>query len=1144
MELESAFDGDLTLPKMRIRLWKYSLGSLDLYTEKPGMLASRGTRAGLAATPSIHIFRHGIQHQLLVTRIKFKRHSFPRHASIGAQNGAAPTQQAASSTSIPQSPPGKVVPLPHSHAKGNVDAWVAVIEPFIPRPGSEPSPSALQDAAYMIPKILLEARNQANLDILFHIGVSCKRWATFMWIAQILIDKSRPFGFFGVDLSSVKTEQWLPEVTLDDATSEDARSTKKVIPLASTIFSRRDIHDEEDGIPLEKFTDNGFSLQEQGPVSHIRDILGQVWQTIGKMILAASSIRTKQEAEMVMQKALGILARLHHRGYIPDQVYANTPETDDPLSQPTMLHELSAQIFTNLSDAAYDNDLNPWQNFPNDVEDFEKQHENNASLWKNFQMVRFTSSLWLELVLWCCLHGGWLKEGASIIAEARKLTGDQKWSLICWKDIVTSPESKWNEILERRFAIFQDRNDGADDLQFSRPAQRTITAEVVVAFIDSLVSAISSVDSGYKIQEVLEKVNVLKGFLEKDKMGLGISTWDALIARLSEVPELSIDGNPRMMESILNLTEIYGRASSSANAPPSGSQKTSRTPYFLEGSSATLGFHHRVLMSYIQNGDSEGALRLLAHLQALTDTNKRKALEEFFKILKSNKVSVNRKKKQIDISPSSSDIAPVNFPAFYPSIPVDVLAALLDLLTESGSIEVEHWMFYSEDIDGPLISPELYSDQALAPSLIRFAAATDDESLLLKLSKAQSTSISGGTLIALCEARICQERWEDATNVLRLMSEYSLHEWSIQDFGMIIRALLRHLKDLEENDSSKHAAAFLQRLLRGDLGQVWGPDFTQLDTVVGVICSLNSDLAELCSNLLEHGHVSKATIPTQCFNLIMHAAVSTFGSAAGKRLWQVWCDSPGQMRQIEISSRDGESKPRQSISQQFSQEVEEPKRCNDHVKLAFFAGIIEPEIRTLRYVVEQALHEARSCSNAEYDPSNEHTESVEPSRAAPSSSPGVFGVLHWAAQVFRTRFNLRPVDIEHEFGGFELDPQARTLSSTALYSGSTLKIWDALSSTPSCKAWALTNEEHLRAFAANPSTQQRIFEPAPPAERRFLHCLAADLRMNSESFGEDSLRQVTVSKTTKMPEIPSLIVEEVARMKPYGIKRLQLQQIG
>lgn len=1110
------------------------------------MLARRGTCASRLVRRHIQRAGGNVQRELSAPTERGRRYASHHHPFAASYDGATAVPPLALFPILPESACEDPVPLPHPHAKGNVDAWVAVLEPFIPTPGSDLSVSFLQKASYLIPRILLEARRQANIDILFHIGVTCKRWATFMWIAHVLVDKPRPYGFFGVDLKSLESGQWPRDVLLDSGTAEDASSHKKAIPLAASFRLRRERNTADDLMLLDEFTDSGLPHRKGGPMAHLRDILGQVWQTIGRMILEASHDRAKGEADVVMQKALSILARLHHRGYIPDQVYACTPGTDDRLSQPPLLHDLSMQIFSSLSDAAYDNDLSAWQDFPDGAGNLQQQYENCPSLWKNFQMIRFTPGLWLELVLWCCVHGGWLKEGASILAETKNSAGDQTWSLICWKNIVTSPESKWSEIVERRFAIHQNPNDFVEsrpELQGSRTTERTITAEVVVAHIDGLVSATSGANPGYKLQEVLEKIFVLKSFLEKDKMSLGISTWEALIARLSELPELSIDSYPRVLESILTLTDTYGRASSSANAPQANHHQSLPAPYFLEGTAVTLSLYHRVLMSYIHSGDLEGALRLVARLQALTDTNKRKALGDFFKLLKSNKSSMTWGTRRKSPSAAAQSSTPIEYPAFYPNIPVDVLAALLDLLTDSGSMEVGRWMIYSEDVDGPLITKDHYSDQVLAPSLIRFAAASQDEPLLVSLSKAQSTSISGGTLLALCEARIVREKWQDATNVLRLMSEYSLHEWTIQDFTIIIRALLRHLKTPAKSPSYQSSAAILQRLLRGDLGQAWGPDFAQLDTTVGVICSLNPDLAKLCSNLLSHGHVLRTSMPTQAFNLIMQGVVSTFGSTAGKDLWQLWCEPLGEVRKISIPCPNHEGGTHKSVSRQFSRQEQQPEVLQKDIKLVSFVGSIEPGVRTLRYIVEQAFAESRSSSHTE-NIASDLKDTNRPSCTVHETPREVTEILHWAAHIFRTRFSLRPVDIKHELGGFLPISQAQILSPTTLYRGITFQVWDALSSTPSCKSWALATEQTLRSFAADSLALQKIFDAAPSAERKFLHCLAADLGMNSESFGEESIRQVTVSKTTMPPVVPSLTVQDVAHMKPHEIRRLFLPPNG
>jgi len=65
--------------------------------------------------------------------------------------------------------------------------------------------------------------------------------------------------------------------------------------------------------------------------------------------------------------------------------------------------------------------------------------------------------------------------------------------------------------------------------------------------------------------------------------------------------------------------------------------------------------------------------------------------------------------------------------------------------------------------------------------------------------------------------------------------------------------------------------------------------------------------------------------------------------------------------------------------------------------------------------------------------------------------------------------------------------------------------------------------------------RQLEFKPAPAAERCFLHCLAADFGLMSESFGEDKERAVTVLKKTRVePLVPARTLSDVVQPSIYG----------
>ena len=463
----------------------------------------------------------------------------------------------------------------------------------------------------------------------------------------------------------------------------------------------------------------------------------------------------------------------------------------------------------------------------------------------------------------------------------------------------------------------------------------------------------------------------------------------------------------------------------------------------------------------------------------------------------------------------------MQFPSLFPEIPIAILAELLDLIIESGNLEIGTWMVHSKDVDGPWIPESLYGDQLIAPTLIRFAAETNDRLLLSKVTRAQTANVSGPTLVALCDNRIRSGRFKAAEEIVSTMKEYSIHQWTALDLTTLLKGLLlqiygeKAIKDLDE-PTSKHAAAFLQQLLRGDLGQVWGTSSAQFDTIVGVLSSLDPYLSNLCSGLVSSGKNYRIDLPTEIFNSLLEGSAKVWGSTVGKNLYSDWCSDKVDRHIPDLSGFDEPYRvePPVNVPKLFSvpdsdlSPVSEPPRNK-----VSFRGEIKPEIDTIRVIIQVALEESRDS-------------------AANDSSAPCDEVLQWAAGILRDRFDLSPRDIDYELEG-HLIPDEPHLSDQQLHSSQTIQVWRALSGPR--RAWALTKESELRAFTASRLQREIVFDAAPPAERLLLHCLATDYGLVSETFGDTYERSVRVYKTNAAePRVPRETVDEILN---HGIQK-------
>jgi transcriptional repressor NF-X1 len=93
------------------------------------------------------------------------------------------------------------------------------------------------------------------------------------------------------------------------------------------------------------------------------------------------------------------------------------------------------------------------------------------------------------------------------------------------------------------------------------------------------------------------------------------------------------------------------------------------------------------------------------------------------------------------------------------------------------------------------------------------------------------------------------------------------------------------------------------------------------------------------------------------------------------------------------------------------------------------------------------------------------------------------------------------------------------------YSDATLNMYQKNST------WAATHEKQLRLFAADPDEKRLRFKPMPSNQRAFIHSLAEDFSMDSESMDPEPHRHVAIFKTPKFVVAPMRTLAECARTR-------------
>ncbi|KAI9876227.1 MAG: hypothetical protein M1830_006843 [Pleopsidium flavum] len=901
------------------------------------------------------------------------------------------------------------------------DAWLALLEPYLPATLRSSTASFLPKSrprlANGVPDIFLQARQQRSIDLLSYLGVARGRWQAVLWLVKNIADAVPATAGLGNAESSLSRTPWRGDVLLDVATQsavgadwEIKRMEWKTARLPSLDDLTRD------------------SVAKSSSVS-VRDVaLRQIWQSTGSMILEAAD-RSEHSAQTIMSNVYQIIAHLHHIGAVPDTIYDYAP-ADDPsvLQRPPTLYLLSARILTTLSDAV-------WRAREKEVtaeaaavgaEFSYKGYELPSARYK-LRVRELEPAVWLDFVLWACVESGYVTEGAWILGAMKRREDDKRWSTIGWKVLQDPPlgsEAKaarvdWDGIRSRTGEVLSRIEGYSDERPFVEMGSRTISSEVVAALIDGLLNTVqvspsNRVNTASKIQE---EIHSLKAILEHDSFGPTPRAWNSIILRLLESHDLDPEVDAAALERALALAPVFLRGRKFENHP-ADQDSLSLTSDTLSQSALALGLFHRTLHAFALQGNIRGSHRLFARIQSFVESNK--------KGLRPDSVEDLKRRMRVESGgiDSVDEAATGDFLESFPNIPVPVLAAFFDLITDAKAYEFGRWLLYSKQTGAQVV--RFFSNPVLAPALLRYAAATSDTYLLEKLSAALVPPLQEKTIRASFHCLVTLHKWEGAEEILRYFKEEREVGWSGDEAMALAKAVLlleqpTHLgsqasESAPQTRSLRRAKELLEKLLRGDYNTIQmasqPQDHSQprlLRQLIRIFRRVPGTLKEICQDLPDHSAQVSAPIdiPTSAFNLFLAAIVKTQGSFAGKKLWDMWCRDPN------IVGKHRKPDDGILVGRTASPRVENAPTQWEPGK------VVVPNLATLRTIVQVTVQERKRITDIA-------SESFHQNRALGlrSRSYRPVDILDWAAVMFR-KFGLNEQDINAELGGY-LYRQARS----------------------------------------------------------------------------------------------------------------------
>jgi hypothetical protein len=902
---------------------------------------------------------------------------------------------------------------------------------------SESSVSAFKPNALEMARFAHDADKHFN-SFLAWVAIDRGRWRAAVWIVKLLVEHFHHESPLSNRLSHT-IQKWNLKGSLDDV----VKSPLYLVPRPGEETAMP--HIQTSSAPsLHELTDDKPESLTRSEV-HRHNILGLVWRDIGRLIIACATDHNIAGGE-VKPDVLEMIALLHHYELMPESIYTYIPaESPDAIQQPPTLHLLSSRIFTALSDAT-------WRaREMSALEEAKRKGGGAVGLETRGSSYRVRVSgikpeIWLELILWSCLHGGWISDGATLLRAVHRSKAQGQWKPISWRDslnAITPSGPKDSLDWDGMKFMFDNRSsatmDGVDIAELR--VDKTVSSEIVNAYIDALLTMVSTGvgTRGISLNVVTRSVRFLREFLQRANLNLGGGSWDAMMIRLVESGSIDVDRNPYVVQELIGLSPRIGEELLS--------RRSQVIPaYVLDGSAAILGLLHRALYAEIKDSNLEGALRVFKLLQERVDDDRNQSLSDFF----SHKYPFSTASGTASKGRSISDFSGIDYPSFSTQIPPATLAAFLELVTNNRYFDLGNWMLGidSTDIDGPLIPSSLYPNPLISAAIVHHATATDNTKLLQDITKSGTLQAEEGNeyaptiprelLQAFFNTQIELKRWDSAIKILEYMHDTPDFDWNIGNAARVAKAMIlaKHQVSAPSDPLgplADRAEDIFSSMLQGRYGktQLEAPNhrsIARVNTLCVVLSSVSPHFAARVRAIRPLPKHFNFTLGVTAFNDILEAVAVTQGSKAGRALVDRFATytptdreskrNDSDVDDIEFDENDDDEtttaateqrdspQPPPSMPRFLRDAIEADKLLRTNIpipsardsqqSIAMYGRFQKVGPTTVRIVIRQAIRERRELKSKSFAAAQDQSTSADSGAAAASLE-----IFSWALYTLR-----------------------------------------------------------------------------------------------------------------------------------------------
>ncbi|PGH01229.1 hypothetical protein AJ79_07961 [Helicocarpus griseus UAMH5409] len=919
-------------------------------------------------------------------RAKFLGHRFrlfpssiatPSWKHIGSRSqivGPPPTVETVATLLVRSWNPGRQWHVPYEERKDS-SRWISELEKYLPlelrenaKGFSHMEKESETEQCLVILDILNRARGPDSLgrDLLMHLGVELGRWSMVHAIVNKLLDhaEKRENSPAVLKKGSLPSNiDWASLGSFNTITGNECRNIQGPGVLR---------HEGEEKVSLDSidlYSDGAPISGRMGEKSLTIGTMDELWPALGSIVLEAADL-PPEESRTAMFYFYRIVARLHHIGFIPHGVYKySTSQLPERLNCRTpAMHLLSSHIMNVLLDAVWIGD-----EIDSAATALAAGKEVSAALKYKIRVRPLGLEIWLEFILWCCVEGGYSIEGSWILKQLA--TKQRRWFVESFASHSVPLDAINLSKIDRydTWASCAGGTKSADVNESRGPfvglGERTISSEVVTSTMDGLnnITKIGVGHRGVHLTSVLNFMKILIRLLQENNIHLKPRDVHHLIIRMIEARGVIPDANTNSFEQLLEF------ASTVKKFPIEESSGNTGQAHLLDRAAVGSGLNHHLLDAYVRQGHIYKARRLFDRLELISSSEKKKStrpmptnIDETSAQLAENSTAEPLDENPVQTSSQKPSQAIYSNPgpntASLTGFSSSSLSRLLNLSTLSGVYDPADLLLFGRE-ENPVLSRDCYLDDTLAPAIIRFAAATENEKLLFTVAEDLPVPWPDPVIKAFFDYNVRHHEWDQVMDTLFHLKEADGGGWTPSEVASLAAEIIR-LDERQETAPLTSAREILFNLLSGDFNP--RPQYSEgqrrnfrdemLLQFKRLFKSIPGTLSAVSRQVEYRGKATRLPpplIPSLAFDHILSAVLETRGIAAGKSLCRMWCvdKRPPNTRQIGHVALRSQVRTPESL-RGLGQPV-----LDFQVDPTMYTKLVKPSIQTVRIIVRAMVRE-------------------------------------------------------------------------------------------------------------------------------------------------------------------------------------------